>query len=153
MQTSDGGYLVGGESESGISGDKTESSIGNDDYWLVKLDSTGNILWQNTIGGSSFDGLYSIDQTTDNGYILGGYSISGISGDKTENSIGGSYDYWVLKLDASGNIVWQNTIGGSASDKLKKIMQTSDGGFIVGGTSAPDISLSLIHISEPTRPY
>ena len=140
VQTSDGGYLVGGESESGISGDKTESSIGNDDYWLVKLDSTGNILWQNTIGGSSFDGLYSIDQTTDNGYILGGYSISGISGDKTENSIGGSYDYWVLKLDASGNIVWQNTIGGSASDKLKKIMQTSDGGFIVGGTSASDIS-------------
>ena len=68
------------------------------------------IEWQNTIGGNYTDQLYSIQQTTDGGYILGGWSESYISGDKTENSFGGS-DYWVVKLDSIGNIQWQNTIG------------------------------------------
>ena len=77
---------------------------------MVKLDASGNIQWQNTIGGNSDDYLTSIQQTTDGGYILGGWSNSNISGDKTENSQG-DYDYWVLKLDPTGNIQWQNTIG------------------------------------------
>lgn len=67
---------------------------------------------QNTIGGSSVDYLYAIQQTTDGGYILGGTSSSGISGVKSETNRGRS-DYWVIKLDESGDIVWQNTIGGS----------------------------------------
>jgi len=71
------------------------------------------IEWQNTIGGNYTDQLYSIQQTTDGGYILGGWSESYISGDKTENSFGGS-DYWVVKLDSIGNIQWHNTIGGNS---------------------------------------
>ncbi|MBK9638382.1 MAG: hypothetical protein IPO63_11395 [Bacteroidetes bacterium] len=87
QQTSDGGYILGGRSNSNISGDKTENSNGFDDYWIVKVDSLGVIQWQNTIGGSIIDYLYSIQQTTDGGYILGGYSCSNISGDKTENCL------------------------------------------------------------------
>ncbi|MBK7887443.1 MAG: T9SS type A sorting domain-containing protein [Bacteroidetes bacterium] len=139
QETVDGGFILGGESTSNISGDKSENSLGLKDYWVVKIDSVGNILWQNTIGGNDNDILTSIQQTTDGGYILGGYSISDISGDKTENSFG-IWDYWIVKTDSLGNIQWQNTIGGSAGDKLNSVQQTSDGGYILGGYSESNIS-------------
>ncbi len=138
-QTTDGGYILAGKSESNLSGDKSESSNGSYDYWIIKTDANGNILWQNTIGGDSGDDLYSIQQTADGGYILGGSSLSTISGDKTEGWIGW-YDYWIVKTDAAGNIQWQNTIGGSLSDELYYIRQTADGGYILGGKSNSSIS-------------
>jgi hypothetical protein len=144
QQTADGGYILGGYSDSYISGDKTENNIGNGDYWIVKTDSLGNIQWQNTIGGSGFDWLYSIQQTADGGYILGGHSNSNISGDKTENNIdtltSGTFDYWIVKTDSSGNIQWENTIGGSNDDRLYSTQQTADGGYILGGYSWSGIS-------------
>ena len=139
QQTNDGGYILVGNSSSNISGDKTENSQGGADYWVVKLDSSGTIQWQNTIGGNERDILYSIQQTNDGGYILGGSSLSDISGDKTENSQGG-LDYWVVKLDSSGTIQWQNTIGGNGGDRLFSIQQTGDGGYILGGFSNSPIS-------------
>ena len=117
QQTSDGGYILGGYSASGISGDKTEASRGNNDYWIVKTDANGNKQWDKTFGGSSDDQLYSFQQTTDGGYISGGRSTSGISGDKTEASKG-SYDYWIVKTDANGNKQWDKTFGGSNVDEL-----------------------------------
>jgi hypothetical protein len=139
QQTSDNGYIIGGYSESGISGDKTESNSGESDYWVIKLNSTGIIQWQNTIGGDSADVLYCVKQTTDDGYILGGSSNSSASGDKSENNLG-SFDYWVVKLDSSGLILWQNTIGGSGNDMLQSVVQTSDGGYFVAGYSDSDSS-------------
>jgi hypothetical protein len=138
-QTADGGYIAGGSSAGGISGDKTESNKGLDDLWILKLNSIGNIEWQNTIGGSSIDLLVSISQTADGGYIVGSSSFSGISVDKTEANIG-AYDYWILKLNALGNIVWQNTIGGDNVDALNIIKQTSEGNYIVGGYSTSSLS-------------
>ncbi|MBC8045965.1 MAG: T9SS type A sorting domain-containing protein [Fimbriimonadaceae bacterium] len=137
-QTNDGGYIVGGNSQSGISGDKSESCWGDYDFWVIKLDSEGNIEWDNTIGGNSYDFLYSIQQTDDGGYILGGDTQSGISGDKTEENTGiesWRSDYWVVKLDNTGNIEWQNTIGGNREDYLRSAAQTPDGGYILGGYS------------------
>src|SRR5258707_1032084 len=96
--TKDGGLIAAGYSTSKISGVKTENSRGTDDYWIVKLDSTNKIEWDKTIGGSDIDILTSIQQTSDQGYILGGYSFSNISAEKTQNSKG-SADYWVVKLD------------------------------------------------------
>lgn len=137
--TTDGGYILGGQSFSNISGDKTETSLGGNDYWIVKLNNTGTIDWQNTIGGSGLDNLFSIQQTADGGYILGGHSDSGITGDKTQASMGG-YDYWVIKLNNSGYIEWQSTIGGSSNDFLISIDQTTDGGYVLGGYSFSGLS-------------
>ncbi|MBK8415879.1 MAG: hypothetical protein IPL22_16100 [Bacteroidetes bacterium] len=97
-QTADGGYILGGYSASDISGDKNENNNGLIDYWIVKIDSVGNIQWQNTIGGNGYDYLESIAQSADGGYILGGTSISTISGDKTENCM--DEDYWIVKTDS-----------------------------------------------------
>jgi hypothetical protein len=152
QQTTDGGYILGGYSISSISGDKTENSNGLMDYWIVKTDASGNIQWQNTIGGNNDEYLYSIHQTSDGGYILGGASNSNISGDKTENSMG-SYDYWIVKTDASGIIQWQNTIGGFGNDYLFSIQQTADGGYILGGYSLSNISGDKIENSNGMNDY
>ena len=139
QQTVDGGFILGGRSISNISADKTENNCGNYDCWLIKTDSIGNIQWQNTIGGGGYDEIYSLQQTIDGGYVLGGTSSSNISCDKTENSLGAG-DYWIVKTDPSGIIQWQNTIGGTGDDKLSSIYQTSDEGYILGGWSTSDIS-------------
>jgi hypothetical protein len=155
QQTIDGGYILGGYSTSGIQWDKTEANMGGSystDYWVIKLNSLGGIEWQNTIGGSSSDYLYSIEQTLDGGYILGGDSFSGISGDKTEASLGGT-DYWIVKLNSTGAIVGQNTIGGSSYDYLRSIQQTADGGSILGGFSDSGISGDKTEASQGLTDY
>jgi len=139
QQTTDGGYILGGSSESDISPDKTENSKGSNDYWVVKLDSTGIVQWDKTIGGNSSDALYRLEQTTDRGYILGGSSVSDSSGDKTENSKG-DWDYWLVKIDSTGIVQWDKTIGGNSDDVLRSLQQTTDGGYVLGGWSSSDIS-------------
>lgn len=150
--TSDGGVVCGGVSNSDSSGNKTENNIGANDYWVVKLDSLGNIEWQNTIGGTDNDYMTSVSQTKDGGYICGGYSISGIGGDKKEMNYGG-YDYWVMKLDSFGNIVWQNSIGGNLADELTSISPNIDGGFICGGSSESGISFDKKENSQGNKDY
>lgn len=137
--TFDGGYICGGYSFSGISGDKTEDREGQNDCWVVKLNSSGDIEWQNTIGGSDDDDLYWMQITPDNGYVLACYSKSSVSGDKTQPSQGG-WDYWIVKLTSTGNLEWQKTIGGSGDDELISIELTLDGGYICGGFSNSGIS-------------
>ncbi len=151
-QTADGGYILGGHSISDISGDKTENSQGSYDFWVIKLDTTGSIAWQKTIGGNNLDYLRSISQTTDGGYILGGYSKSSISGNKAENCFG-DYDYWVVKINSTGSIEWQTTLGGSKSDVLYSIKQTTDGGYILAGYSDSNISGNKTEISNGENDY
>lgn len=139
QQTSDGGYILGGYSSSNISGNKTENSRGQSDYWVVKLDSSGNIQWDKTIGGNNVEWLFSLQQTTDKGYILSGHSYSGKSGEKTEDNLG-EVDYWVVKLDSTGSIQWDKTLGGDGYEQLPSVVQTSDGGYLVGGTSFSNVS-------------
>ncbi len=137
--TDDGNIILGADSESGISGNKSEVSVGMTDFWLLKIDYAGNIIWQNTIGGKKSDHVKSLGQTPDGGYIIGGISDSGIYGDKTEKSIG-STDYWIVKINSTGSVLWQNTIGGTGSDVLNELALTSDGGFIASGFSQSGIS-------------
>lgn len=146
QQTSDGGYIVGGYSDSGPSMDKSESpmAIGYFDYWILKLDASGTIVWDNTIGGSRTDIMQTIQETSDGGFIIGGYSNSGISGDKTQENWDitspYTYDFWVIKIDSLGNIEWDKTIGGAKDDFLYSVNQTSDKGYILGGDSYSGIS-------------
>lgn len=145
--TTDGGYIVGGISYSDISGDKTENSYGYRDYWIVRLDSLGNIIWDKTLGGNLYEDFEAIIQTPDGGFLVGGTSDSNISGNKTENKVGyvspisivGS-DYWVVKLNANGGIEWQNTVGGYGNDYLTDMINTPDGGYLVSGRSDSNIS-------------
>ena len=136
---SDGGYILGGESYSDKSGEKTENSRGINDYWIVKLDASGNIQWDQTIGGNKADGLTSLQQISDGGYILAGYSFSDISGEKTENCRG-SYDYWILKTNSQGKVLWDKTIGGSSFELCRKIREIKRNDYVVGGLSDSRIS-------------
>ncbi|MCR5861009.1 T9SS type A sorting domain-containing protein [Flavobacterium sp. J372] len=145
IQTRDGGYIIGGSSSSGVSEKilnggvdpygKSEKNRGALDFWIVKLDAQGKIKWQKTFGGRYADVLQSLEQTQDNGYIIGGTSNSPASQDKTSDSYGAS-DFWVIKLDAEGNMQWQNIFGGEGDDRLSVITQTKDKGYIIGGSSA-----------------
>jgi hypothetical protein len=128
QQTTDGGYIVAGQTGSN-DGDVT-GNHGYGDCWVVKLDSSGNILWQKCLGGTSVEWAFSIQQTTDGGYIAAGRTGSN-DGDVTGNH--GYWDYWVVKLDSSGNILWQKCLGGTIDESASSIQQTADGGFIVTG--------------------
>jgi len=111
QQTIDGGYIVAGYSLSN-DGDVT-GNHGNSDYWVVKLNSVGTIDWQQSLGGTGYEQAYSIQQTSEGGYIVAGGSDS-TDGDITSNH--GDYDYWVVKLTITGAIAWQQSLGGSNDD-------------------------------------
>jgi hypothetical protein len=134
LKNKDGGFILGGSSNSEKSGDKSEGNFGGMDYWVVKLDSKGEFVWQHTFGGNYNDELRSIALTEDGGYLLGGSSNSIESGTKNQNNIGQS-DYWIVKLDKDGNEQWQKTIGGSGDDQLYVVHTTADGNYLLGGNS------------------
>ncbi len=116
QQTTDGGYILGGYTSS--------FGAGSPDCWLVKTDANGDSLWSRTFGGSNNDFCYEIQQTTDDGYILGG---------RTASYGAGSNDFWMVKTDANGDSLWSRTFGGSNNDYCYEIQQTSDGGYVLGG--------------------
>ncbi len=128
QQTTDGGYIVGGTSWSN-DGD-VSGNHGEDDFWIIKLDASGSIQWQKSLGGSESEQPQSIQQTTDGGYIIAGYTWSN-DGDVSGNHGGG--DFWIVKLDGSGTIQWQKSLGGSGFDTAQSIQQTTDGGYIANG--------------------
>jgi hypothetical protein len=141
LQVADGGYIVAGMTNSN-NGDVTENH-GNYDCWVVKLDAIGAIVWQKTFGGSFDDAALSIKETTDGGYIVAGYTSSE-DGDVSGNH--GETDFWVLKLNETGKIQWQKTLGGSAGDYASSIEQTADGGYILAGeTASSDEDLTYNH--------
>ena len=139
LQTNDGGYLLAGYSLSGISGDKTEASWGSTDFWILKTDAAGSALWDKRYGGTDDERLYAAKQTIDGGYLLAGYSNSGIGGDKTETSRG-STDYWMVKVDPSGTKQWDKRFGGIDYEFINTVVQTDEGGYLAGGQSASGIS-------------
>jgi len=116
-QTTDGGYIVAGSTNS--------SGAGSQDAWVAKLDEDGNVTWQKTYGGADAERV-SVQQTADGGYIAAGSTGS--------FGAGGNGDLWAIKLDADGNVTWQKTYGGAASyEYANSIRQTADGGYIVAG--------------------
>jgi len=141
QQTSDGGFIVAGYTSSN-DGD-VSGNHGSWDSWVVKLNSSGDIEWQKCLGGTDNDEAKSIQQTSDGGYIVAGETWSN-DGDVSGNH--GNSDYWVVKLNSSGDIEWQKCLGGTVKDIAKTIQQTSDGGFIVAGyTNSNDGDVSGIH--------
>src|SRR6185369_14581943 len=132
-QTFDGGYAVAGFTSS-PDGDVT-GLHDSADYWIMKLDTKGDLVWQKCLGGSGSDWGSSMVQLPDYGYIVAGRCLSN-DGDVTGNH--GNYDSWIVRLDSSANIIWEKSYGGSDREDDAYAIPTNDGGFIVGA-----ISLSL----------
>jgi uncharacterized repeat protein (TIGR01451 family) len=136
-KASDGSVLVAGTTYSN-DGD-VSNNHGDADGWLVKLDSSGTILWQKCYGGTSYDELNCITPTQDGGFVIVGTTWS-VNGDLTGvNFLASSEQVWAFKIDANGNMLWRMCVGGSGADRGVVIRQTADGGYIVGAyTSSLD---------------
>jgi hypothetical protein len=118
IQTSDGGYAIAGKTNS--------FGAGRWDVYVVKLDAKGNLQWTKTIGGKNDDVGTSLIQTSDGGYAIAGYTASFGAGE---------WDVYVVKLDAKGNLQWTKTIGGPGPEIGYSLIQTSNGGYAIAGTT------------------
>jgi len=116
VQTSDGGYALAGTAYI------TDSN--SFDMLLIKIDSSGNFMWNRTYGGIYDDGARSLVQTSDGGYALAGWTYSYEAG---------NYDFWLVKTDSEGYATWNKTYGGIGDDQAYSIVQTSDGGYALAG--------------------
>jgi len=114
--TRDGGYILAGRTES--------FGAGTVDVYVLKVDQSGNVQWSKTYGGGEWDIAYSVQQTSDGGYIVGGM---------TKSFGAGGADFYALKLDPSGNVEWSRAYGERGYEEVKSIIQTSDGGYILAG--------------------
>ncbi|NUY79454.1 T9SS type A sorting domain-containing protein [Flavobacterium sp. MAH-1] len=130
----DGGFFISGESWSGASGDKTLPNRGVNDFWIVKLDADGNLLWERSVGGDDRDEMGYLLPLADGGVVVAGASNSGISGDKSQ-SLRGITDYWVFRIDNQGQLLWEKTIGGGGYDFPTRISLAQNGNFLVSGSS------------------
>ena len=129
IKTPDGGYLLSGRTTSN-NGDIT-STKGGIDMWVAKLDAAGTITWAKTYGGNADEYAVAASNTTDGGYVLTGFTLSNNNGDVGQNH--GATDFWVLKIDATGGIQWQKSLGGSGDDRPYAIAVTTEGKIGVAG--------------------
>lgn len=116
--TTDGGYVLGGSTLS--------YGAGSLDFWLVKADANGNQQWSRTFGGSGQESCVAVLQTNDGGYALAGYTFGFGAG---------GMDFWLVKTNANGDSLWSRTYGGILNDYPGSMEQTSDGGYIMAGTT------------------
>jgi hypothetical protein len=139
INTSDGGFLVLCATRSPASGNITQPPIGTFDMWAVKLSSNGGIDWEHRYGGSDNNGGGDMVELSGGGFLIGGYTTSPVSGDVSEPSYG-SADYWILRVDAAGNKLWDKRYGGNDSESISRIFKTDDGGFLLAGGSVSNTS-------------
>lgn len=116
IQTLDGGFALAGYTYS--------FGAGSADFWLIKTNVSGNVQWNKTYGGTNSDIGYSIVQTPEGGYAFCGF---------TQSSGAGSDDFWLIRTDAIGDPIWNETYGGTGADMAHSMVQTSDGGYVIIG--------------------
>ncbi len=116
ISANDGGFVI-----TGVTRSQNDSS---GDLWLIKVNNTGEILWEKTFGGENFESGRSLQQTSDEGYIIVG---------QTESFGNGNNDAYLLKTDSQGNEIWSRTYGGSGTDQGRYVVETLDQGYIISG--------------------
>ncbi|MFD0795957.1 hypothetical protein ACFQZJ_00680 [Maribacter chungangensis] len=130
VESDDGGFVMAGFSESNDF--DISNTQGSYDFWVVKVDANGNLLWERSYGGSGIEIAYDIAKTQDGGYVIAGNTFSSdgdISGTKGES------DVWLVKIDASGSLVWEHTYGGSSFDAAQAVISSKNGGYFIVGSS------------------
>jgi hypothetical protein len=118
QQTADGGYIVAGSTWS--------SGLLQFNFWLIKTDASGDSVWSRIFGGTSDEYCFSVQQTFDDGYVLAGW---------TESFGAGSRDFWLVKTNTNGDSLWSRTFGGASDDECTSVEQTSDGGYMLAGST------------------
>lgn len=136
IETADGHLVIAGFSES--SNEDVSVNKGIRDAWILKIDTLGNLIWQNSFGGSGLETIFSIVEKKQGGFLAVGYSEYA-DGDVSSNQ--GFFDAWVIDLDDQGNKIWDKSYGGSGEDMGHCVKQTSDGGFIISGKSGSNDSM------------
>jgi len=138
ITTRDGGFLLAGTSASPKSGNKKDNGFGFEDFWVIKLNADGSEQWQKTLGGIASDKLHTAIETKDGGFLLAGTSDSPTSESKKGKNYGSS-DYWIVRLDATGEVLWDNSFGGVYLDTVESITEAAEDGFyILGYSNSPD---------------
>ncbi|MCB0399717.1 MAG: hypothetical protein KDD26_08885 [Winogradskyella sp.] len=135
IETNDQGFLVTGILDVTASGGEGNSSRtanrhAGGDYWALKLDNSGNLEWSRYFGGNFTDTPYGTVQTNDNGFIIVGSSDSE---DTDISSNIGTYDFWAIKISATGDMIWEKSFGGSQIDEARAIVKTNEGNYIIAG--------------------
>ena len=130
IQTDDGGYIIVGSSDS----DDVDvtNNRGSYDFWVIKISTTGSLVWEKSFGGSEIDEAHAIVQSTDGNYLIAGDTRSSDL-DVSQNN--GAADLWVIKITPEGTLLWEKTLGGSSFDVGRSISKTQDNGFIISGSS------------------
>ena len=157
VELDDGGFLLVGYTLSGQGGDKTESSRGNRDIWIVRLDSTRNILWDKTYGGNKADACWSVCKTPEGGFILAGYTKSDqgldVSDPKFTPPNWPEDDFWVLKLDSLGNKIWDKRYGWDQDDLAFSVNLMQDGNYLITGYTYSDMGGSITQQRKGSTDY
>ena len=124
-----GGYTASTDGDGG-------PVAGTSDAWVIKVDKNGNLLWKKFFGGAGGDAFFDISASNDGGFIAAGYSANTPS----------DSDFFVVKMDANGNLVWQKTYGGSSLDNARTVRAGAGGGYIAAGTTrSPDGDITGYH--------
>ncbi|WP_149207785.1 T9SS type A sorting domain-containing protein [Flavobacterium johnsoniae] len=143
-QTADNGYILAGYSNSPVSGDKADADKGVGDYWIIKIDDSGAVQWQSTYGGDGDDQPYVIHQTADGGYILGGNSNSTNPLTTLGGIVSNGTDFWILRLDHEGGVVWSKTYDFGKVDILTSLVENNDNTYLIGGYAKSEAKQSLL---------
>jgi hypothetical protein len=139
LETADGGFLFVGfldvtaANGQGNFGKKDTSGLvrhGVGEFWATKLDKFGNLQWRRYFGGTNNDRAHSVVQADDGGFVMAGFSESD---DFDISETKGSYDFWVVKISATGQMVWEKSFGGSGIEIAQDIAKTPDGAYVVTG--------------------
>ena len=140
ITTNDGGYAIAGTSKS--NDNDVSSNAGSSDFWLVKLNGSGEILWEKSLGYAGADTAFSLIQTQDYGYLISGVldvtASNGAGNSRTNMQRHAGGDYWVIKLNSSGELQWSRYFGGTFTDTVYDTIETQNGNFIIVGSSDSD---------------